>query len=72
MPTQPEQMGNAKKMQELKCSVYLENSKQIRPAIAEVDENRDTYKYNVKALSEHSRRFNGLERASDAIESIKI
>lgn len=71
MPTQPEQMGNARKMQDLKCSIYIENPKQLESAIREIEENRETYKRNVEKLSEYSRKFNGLERAIDVIESIK-
>ncbi len=71
MPTQPEQMGNAKKMQELKCSIYVENPKQLGSAIAELEKNRETYRRNVEELSEYSRRFNGVERAVDVIENIK-
>ncbi len=70
MPTQPEQMGNARKMQELKCSIYVENPKKIESAIIEIEENRETYEHNVEKLREYSRKFNGLERAIDVIESI--
>jgi len=71
MPTQPEQMGNARKMQELECSIYLENPRQLESAIIEIEEDRETYKRNVEKLSEYSRKFNGLERAVEVIESIK-
>jgi uncharacterized protein (TIGR00661 family) len=71
MPTQPEQMGNARKMQELKCSIYVENPKLLRSAIMEIEENIEAYKRNVEKLGEYSRKFNGLERALDVIESIK-
>lgn len=71
VPTQPEQMGNARKMQELKCSIYVENPKQLESAIMEIEENRETFKRNVEELSEYSSRFNGLKRAVDVIESIK-
>lgn len=71
MPTQPEQMGNAKKMQELKCSIYVENPKQLGSAIVELEENRQAYRRSVEELCEYSRRFNGVERAVDVIEDIK-
>lgn len=70
LPTQPEQMGNAKKMQELKCSIYVENPKQLGSAIAKLEENLGSYRRHVENLGEYSRRFDGLERAVDVIESI--
>jgi uncharacterized protein (TIGR00661 family) len=71
IPTQPEQMGNARKMQELKCSIYIENPKQLESAIMKIEENREIYKRNVEELSEYSRKFNGLERTIEAVEDIK-
>ena len=72
MPTQPEQMGNAKKMQELKCSILVKNPKKLKSAIMEIEENRETYKRSVEKLSEYSSRFNGAERTAAVIEEIKI
>ncbi len=71
IPTQPEQMGNARKMQELECSIYVENPKQLRSAVKEIEENRETYKRSVEELNQYSRKFNGLERAINVIEGIK-
>jgi uncharacterized protein (TIGR00661 family) len=71
MPTQPEQMGNARKMQELKCSIYVENPKQLQLAITEMEENIEIYRRNVEKLSEYSRKFNGLKRTLEVIESIQ-
>ena len=71
MPTQPEQMGNARKMEELKCSICVEKPKQLRSAIMEIEENIEAYKRNVERLSEYSSKFNGLRRAVEVIESIK-
>ncbi len=71
MPTQPEQMGNARKMQELECSIYVENPKQLRSAVNEIEENRETYKSGVEKLNQYSRDFNGLENAINIIEDIK-
>ena len=70
IPTQPEQMGNARKLQELKCSISVENETQLKSAILEIKEKREFYKNNVKKISEYSRKFNGIENAVDAIENI--
>ena len=72
MPTQPEQMGNTKKMQELKCSIYVANPKQLKSALIEIEENIETYKRNVQKLSEYSSKFDGLKETVAIIESIKI
>jgi len=70
IPTQPEQMGNARKMQELKCSISVENETQLKSAILEVKEKREFYKNNVKKISEYSRTFNGIGNAVDVIENL--
>jgi len=70
IPTQPEQMANAKKLQELKCSISVENENQLKSAILEIEEKIDYYKNNVKKISEHSSRFKGLDRAAEVIEDI--
>jgi UDP:flavonoid glycosyltransferase YjiC (YdhE family) len=71
MPTQPEQMANSKKMQELKCSIHVENLKKLKWAIAEIGENIEVYKHHVEEMSEYSRKFNGLKRATEVIETIE-
>jgi len=70
IPTQPEQMGNAKKLQELKCSISVENETQLKSAIFEIEENIRFYKKNVKKISEYSSRFKGLDRAVEVIEDV--
>jgi UDP:flavonoid glycosyltransferase YjiC (YdhE family) len=70
IPTQPEQMGNARKLQELKCSIVAENEKQLKSAISEIEEKKEFYMDNVKKISEYSDRFRGLDRAVDVIEGI--
>jgi len=71
IPTQPEQMGNALKMRELECSVYLDNPDKLESALAEIKENRETYKRNVEELNQHCCKFDGTRRACDIIEGIK-
>ena len=69
IPTQPEQMANAKKLQELKSSITAENETQLKLAISEIEEKTKFYKNNVTKISEFSSRFNGLKRAVDVIEN---
>jgi len=69
MPTQPEQMGNARKLDELSCSIYVENKRQIKLAIEKIEGNIEFYKNNVQRLSEYSSRFNGLDGAVTVVEN---
>ena len=68
IPTQPEQKGNARKMQELKCSITVENEEQLRLAIQEIEERKKFYKGNVEMLNEVSNKFRGLDQAVAVIE----
>ena len=69
IPTQPEQMANAKKLDELKCSIYVENKGQLESAIEEIDAKKELYKSNVEKLHAYSSRFKGLNRAVVVIEN---
>jgi len=69
IPTQPEQMANARKLHELKCSIYVENQKQLKPAIEEIKTNKEFYQRNVEKIHEYSNRFRGLKRAVTVIEN---
>ncbi len=69
MPTQPEQMGNARKLDELKCSIYVENKKQLKSAIEEIEGKIEFYKNNVERLSEYSSKFKGLDSAVTVVEN---
>ncbi len=70
IPTQPEQMGNARKLQELGCSVSVDNSSQLRSAILDIEEKAESYKRNVRRIQEYSRRFRGVEEAVNVIEDV--
>jgi len=70
IPTQPEQMGNARKLQELGCSISVENEAQLKSAIFEIEDKIEFYKSNVERISECFSRFNGLDRAVDVIEDV--
>lgn len=70
IPTQPEQLGNAKKMQRLNCSIVVKNCKELRQAIQKLEERRHFYKNNVKVLSQYSSKFRGVESAAKIIENV--
>lgn len=72
IPTQPEQHGNAKKMEEMKCSIYIKSGKELRPAIEKMQDknNYNYYKRNVEKISQNASKFNGLTRAVEIIEEI--
>jgi len=69
IPTQPEQMANARKLDELKCSIYVENKEQLKSAIEEIETRKEFYKSNVERIHEYSSRFKGLNRAVTVIEN---
>lgn len=68
--TQPEQMGNARKLQELKCSISVENETQLRSAILEIEEHKEFYKKHVEKMNEYSSKFKGLDMAVKVIEDV--
>jgi UDP:flavonoid glycosyltransferase YjiC (YdhE family) len=70
IPTQPEQMGNARKLEELKCSVQVENEVELKSAIFEIEEKRELVKAQVEKFSEYSSQFKGLENAVRVIETL--
>jgi uncharacterized protein (TIGR00661 family) len=71
IPSQPEQMGNAAKLQSLNCSITAKNQKELRSAIERIEENRTFFVRNVKTINAFSNRFNGLDSTVKIIEKIK-
>lgn len=69
VPTQPEQMGNAAKLQELGCSIVARSREQLKAAVQKIEQNKQSFKENMEKLNEFSSKFNGLERAIEIIES---
>jgi UDP-N-acetylglucosamine--N-acetylmuramyl-(pentapeptide) pyrophosphoryl-undecaprenol N-acetylglucosamine transferase len=69
IPTQPEQLGNAAKLQNLGCSLTAKNQNELRLAIQKIESNMEFYKRNVAAVNEFSNRFKGLDRAVEIIEN---
>jgi hypothetical protein len=72
IPTQPEQLANAAKLQAMHCSITARNKAQLRLAVREVEEEYASFKASVEALNRFSNRFNGLNRAVEIIENTKI
>ncbi|HUT17281.1 MAG TPA: glycosyltransferase [Acidobacteriota bacterium] len=70
IPTQPEQMGNAAKLQNLNCSISVKNKQELRVAVQKIEEERQFFRRNVMALNEFSNKFKGLDRAVEIIESV--
>ena len=70
IPTQPEQLGNAAKLQDLKCSITVKNKSQLRKAVAKLEMDQEYYDRNVSALNEFSNKFKGLDRAVAIIETM--
>jgi UDP-N-acetylglucosamine:LPS N-acetylglucosamine transferase len=68
IPTQPEQRANAKKMQDMKCSIIAENRTQLVQAIREMEKKIEFYKFNVQKLNQYSNKFKGIEKTVEIIE----
>lgn len=70
LPTQPEQGGNAAKLQDLGCSIKVKNQKELEKAVKQMDLNYDKFKKNTLVLNEFSNKFKGLDRAVQIVEEI--
>ena len=70
IPTQPEQLGNAAKLQDLNCSITAKNKKQLEKAVEKMENEKETYDRNVMALNEFSNKFKGLDRAVAIVETL--
>ncbi|MGE5188140.1 MAG: glycosyltransferase [Betaproteobacteria bacterium] len=70
IPTQPEQLANAAKLQDLNCSLIAKNSKQLLSAVAKLQNNLDYYRGNMKAVTEVSNKYKGLDRATEIVETM--
>jgi uncharacterized protein (TIGR00661 family) len=68
VPTQPEQLGNGLKLQELHCSVVVRNQNQLRLAFRTIEEKKHLFRSSVEALNTFSNKFNGLDQATAIIE----
>jgi len=70
IPTQPEQVGNAKKLQDLNCTLIAKDKEELKHAIQEIDKEGEFFKDSLRRLNKYSNRFNGLEKTIKIIEEI--
>lgn len=71
IPTQPEQLGNAVKLQDVRCSITAKNRKSLEKAIIKMTHEIDAYSENVILLREFSNKFKGLDAAVEIVESFR-
>jgi UDP-N-acetylglucosamine--N-acetylmuramyl-(pentapeptide) pyrophosphoryl-undecaprenol N-acetylglucosamine transferase len=69
VPTQPEQMGNAAKLQNLGCSILAKRKEQLILAVQRIEKQKQVFKSKVEKLNRFSNNFNGLDRAVEIIEN---
>ncbi|MCL2476986.1 glycosyltransferase [Candidatus Bathycorpusculum sp.] len=69
IPTQPEQLGNAAKLENMNCSLVAKNQKQLQTAVNKLETQLDRYTKNAEALSHFSGRYHGLDRAIEIIKT---
>lgn len=70
IPTQPEQSGNAAKLEDLNCSLKVKNTKELEKALQKMEQNQEFYYKKIKPLTEFSSRFKGLDRAAEIIQGL--
>ncbi len=68
VPTQPEQIGNGRKLQELGSSSLARNSKQLATTLEMMQSNIEMYKRNVEKLNKISKKLAGIDSAVDIVE----
>ncbi len=71
IPTQPEQLGNAAKLQDLNCSVTVKNQKQLEKAVARMENELGSFERSVLALNRFSNKYHGLDRSQAIVESLQ-
>ncbi|TRO48731.1 hypothetical protein E2P47_02430, partial [Candidatus Bathyarchaeota archaeon] len=70
IPTQPEQTGNAVKLEKLNCSILVRNQTELRKAFDTIESESKDYNSKVRELNNFSRKFNGLAQTVKIIESL--
>jgi len=68
IPTQPEQMANAIKLQNMGCSLIATSRAKLKLAIQRMEENYERFKIRVEMLNRVSNKYDGLKRAVEIIE----
>jgi uncharacterized protein (TIGR00661 family) len=69
VPTQPEQLGNAVKLQKLGCSILAQSTEQLKLAVQRIEEQKQQFKRKVEALNRFAGNFKGSDRAGEIIEN---
>jgi uncharacterized protein (TIGR00661 family) len=72
IPTQPEQGGNAAKLQDLGCSIKVKNQKELSKAVEKMEAEHTIFKKNLLALRAFSSKRNGLDRTVEIIENLAV
>jgi uncharacterized protein (TIGR00661 family) len=72
IPTQAEQLANATKLKDLKCSIVVRNKFQLKSAVREIEEKYQLFKTHIEALNKFSNKFNGLNHATEIIEAVRV
>jgi uncharacterized protein (TIGR00661 family) len=72
VPTQPEQLANAAKLQDLGCSIFAKNKAQLVDAVRAIEANQEKFKANVQRLNKVSNKLNGLNRAVEIVEELTL
>ncbi len=70
IPTQPEQLGNAAKLEDLNCSITAKNRKQLEKAVEKMESEKEAYDRSMLALNKFSNGFSGLDRAVSIVETL--
>jgi uncharacterized protein (TIGR00661 family) len=70
IPTQPEQSGNAAKLQDIGCSIKAKNQKELAKAMQKMEQNILSYKNNMLKLNQSSSKYNGLDRSVEIVKTI--
>ncbi len=70
VPTQPEQLANGLKLQDMLCSIVAKDKKGLRYALRTIEESLSRFRSGVNKLNEVSNKYNGLNLAVKIIENV--
>ncbi|MCW4000248.1 MAG: hypothetical protein NWE93_08405 [Candidatus Bathyarchaeota archaeon] len=70
LPTQPEQLGNAAKLEKMGCSIVAKNRKQLQRAVEKMEANLEGYTQKAEEISRFSGKYQGLDRTVEIIETL--
>jgi uncharacterized protein (TIGR00661 family) len=70
VPTQPEQLANGTKLQDMHCSIVARSKEKVKKALRTVEAERSLFRSNAEKLNHISNKYNGLKRAVEIIEDV--